>query len=407
MATFSSSINKLVSYKYKITMQYLNVKKKVTTPIKNECLKSFIIDHNFDVNCMPVIYANMKLDKALVDDMINNQNDNLFIVAVYKYDDNSSNKIESECFRNKFIYFLTDDLNKMDPVDYNDNTNPTMKGDTYRSLTLGLLCLDHVNNNKVRCELTASNTTEYTIVKRITHHMKNLIIEPFTYNDTFKQLMLPSQDSVNKALKFLNNNRVFYSTPYRYYQDFNNTYIISSSGNAIRRQGETYSNIVINIRDVDDVAANDTGQVVNRQSGNYVVYVSFANSQAYDNTIINKSKSKVRGITSSGSSDISLKNTSSYSKDKTISVRLNNDNEHMLENMESEANMENFLLYFSKNGLDIDLFTLNKRITIHNIDRYQNFNGTYLLYRKREVFLREDLSFLMTSMINLKRIDDK
>ena len=82
-----------------------------------------------------------------------------------------------------------------------------------------------------------------------------------------------------------------------------------------------------------------------------------------------------------------------------------NDNEHMIENIEAKMNSENFLLYFSKNDLDTNLFTLNKRISIHNIDRYREFNGTYLLYRKREVYLREDTSFTLSSMINLKRIE--
>ena len=77
----------------------------------------------------------------------------------------------------------------------------------------------------------------------------------------------------------------------------------------------------------------------------------------------------------------------------------------MIENLEAKANSENFIVYFSKNDLDTDLFTINKRISINNIQRYQEFNGNYLLYRKREIYLREDQTFVMSSMINLKRID--
>ena len=62
-------------------------------------------------------------------------------------------------------------------------------------------------------------------------------------------------------------------------------------------------------------------------------------------------------------------------------------------------------IYFSKNDLDTDLFSINKRISIHNIDRYQEFNGNYLLYRKREVYIREDQNFKLNTMINMRRID--
>ena len=94
------------------------------------------------------------------------------------------------------------------------------------------------------------------------------------------------------------------------------------------------------------------------------MYVNYANTQVYDNTLINKSKNKVKGITSSGSTETNLLNTASYSKNKTETIRLNNDNEHMMENIEARNNSENFLVYFSKNDLDTELFTINKRISI-------------------------------------------
>ena len=400
-----NDIKTLMSYKYTVSLQYLNIRQNVSTSIQNECVKSVIIDHNYDVNCMPVIYVNLRLDKALVDDMIKYQNQNLMILSISKFDTNTELKLEVECFRKKCIYFLTDDVNKMDPIDYNEETESTMKGDTFRKITLGLLVLEHVNANKTLCELTTKNATNYDIVKYITSHIPNLIIEPFSYNEEYNQFVLPPKESVNKALRFLNDQRVFYSTPYRYYQDFNHTYIISSSGREIKRKDEVFSAVVVNIRDVDDVGANDTGVITNRSNGTYEVYVSYANTQVYDNTLINKSKNKVRGITSSGVSEKTLINNASYSTDKYSLERLNNDNEHMIENLEAKANSENFIVYFSKNDLDSDLFTINKRISIHNIQRYQEFNGNYLLYRKREIYLREDETFVLSSMINLKRLD--
>ena len=69
-----------------------------------------------------------------------------------------------------------------------------------------------------------------------------------------------------------------------------------------------------------------------------------------------------------------------------------------------KINSENVFLYFNKNDLDTELFTINKKITVHHIPRYQHFNGDYLLSRKRELYFREDTSFEMISMINLHKI---
>ena len=416
----STDKRNLVTYRYKITLQYYDTARDTTTDIKNECLKSMIVDHNYDNNTMPIIYCNMKLDKSLVDDMIKNQNNNIIILSVYKFNTNTQHPVDLLCYRKQCIYFLPDDVNIMDPVDYNKETNPTMKGDTYKTLTLGLLCVDHINNNKINCEMVAKNVTMYDIVKYNTSHINNLIIEPFSYNDIFDQFVLPPHDSLNKTLQFLNNQRVFYSTPYRYYQDFDYTYIVSSAGNLTERQGDPYGSIIISIRDINNSYANEVGMAINNTSGTYEIDVNYAFTQVFDNTLVNKSKNKLKGIVTENSSerstsflvpeyktsmDKTLKNKSNYIKDKVQTIRLNNDNEHMIDNIEANTNNENFLVYFSKNDLDTNLFSINKRITIHNIDRYQEFNGNYLLYRKREAYLREDNTFLMSSMINLKRID--
>jgi hypothetical protein len=395
-----------MSYRYTIEMVYLDNANGKNTAIKNECLKTLIIDHNYNLNCMPVLYADLKLDRALVDDMVNNVNKNLIMLAINKYDELADGRQENECLRKKFIYFLPNNMNVTDPIDYNSDTEDEMRGNTFTSVTLGLLCLDHVNNNKQSLEIAAQHNTTYDCVKYCTSHISNLIIEPLTYNDEFEQLIMPPQDSVNKALRFLNNNRVFYPTPYRYYQDFNYTYIISSSGKPITRPDELYSTIIIDIRDIDDANANKIGVVVNKTSQTYQVYVNYADTQSYDNSMINKSKTALKGISSEGGKDVDLANTSEYAKgNKTQSLRLNNDNKEMLSNMKSKDNNANFFVYFGKTGIDTTLFTINKRISIHNIERYQEFNGDYLLERKRELYTREDDTFTLLTMINLNRIE--
>ena len=86
-------------------------------------------------------------------------------------------------------------------------------------------------------------------------------------------------------------------------------------------------------------------------------------------------------------------------------MRLPNDNEGMLENIKASKNNDNFLVYIQKTDLDTDVLSPNKRITIHHIGRYKEHNGDYLMYRKRECYLREDTSFVLNTMVNLKEIN--
>ena len=393
-------------YRYKAEMTYLNLDKNVDTSVRVEFIKTIVIDHNYDKNSMPIIFVTMKLDKSLVDDMILNINKNLILLAIYKYDNLSDTKEEVEIFRDKFTYFLPDGVNANDPIDYTEENEKEHRGNTFRDVVMGLISINHINRNKKYLELNTVNSTIYDCARYCTSHFDNLVIEPFIFNDAHKRIIMPGQESVRKALEFLNSYRVFYYTPFRFYQDFDYTYVISSSGLAIPKDNELYSSIVINIRDILESDANDIGLVENKTSGTYEVPVSYVNTSVYDNTIANKSRTKLKGVSSTGSIEKSLNNVADYSEDKISKIRLNNDNDNMIYNLQADTNNKNVLVYFSKADLDSTVFSINKKISVHHIDRYQQYNGNYLLYRKRECYIREDSTFVLNTMINLRKVDE-
>lgn len=396
--------SRAAQYKYTVSMAYLDQKRGKSTDIKSECIKFIIIDHNYEDNYMPVIYASLKLDRKLVDDMILNCNTNLIMMALFKYDDLTDEKQEIECFRKKFTYFLPNDVNTHDSIDYNEETVSEYLGDTYTQLTLGLICIDHINNNKRSFKVLRKNTTIGQAVDQVMDHFNDLIMEPIGDSTVIPQLMLPEKNSVSKTLTALNNVRVLYDTPFRFYQDFNFTYLLSSSGRAIKKSGDLYTSVIFNIEDIVSVAANDIGVIINKSSKTYEMPVNYVNTEVYDNTIANKSQTNLVGMTSSGVIKTSLKNKAAYSTDKDARIRLNNDNEGMINNITADKNNSNFLVYIQKIDIDTDVLSPNKRITIHHIDRYKDHNGDYLMYRKRECYLREDNSFTLNTMINLKEI---
>lgn len=391
-------------YRYTVSMAYLDQKRGKSTNIESYDINFIIIDHNYEVNNMPIIYLDLTIDNKLLDDMILNCNDNLIMLAINKYDDLTNEKQEIECFRKKFTYFLPNGVNARDTLDYNDSNIDRNLGEVGTRVSLGLLCVDHINNNKRSFKILQKDTTIGTVVKQVTNHFNNFIMEPIGDTTIISQLMLPEINSVSKTLKALNNVRVLYDTPYRYYQDFNFTYLLSSSGRAIKKNNELYSSVIFKVEDLTSTAANDVGVIINKTSKTYQIPVNYVNMEVYDNTVVNKSQTNITGMTSSGAIKSSLKNKASYITDKNSTIRLNNDNDGILNNMVAEANSNNFLVYIQKTDLDSDVLSPNKRITIRHIDRYKEHNGDYIMFRKRECYFREDDSFILNTMVNLKEI---
>lgn len=395
-----------VQYKYKVEMTYIDSVKNRNTKIRTECIKSLIIDHNYDVNCMPILFATMDLDKALVDNMIINMNTNLFIVAVYRLNNLSTTKEEVLVFRDKFTYFLSDDVNKHSTLDYNEENIEENQGNVFKHIVMGLMSLSNIDKNKRSLEFSMINCTMYDCVRYCTSHYNNLVIEPFSFNETNDRIILPPQNSVNSALRYLNSYRVFYYTPYRFYEDLNYTYLISSSGRAIPKKDEKVSSILIRISDIQYNESRDVGMQVDPTSNSCEILVNYADTTIFDNTLSNKSRTKLRGISTNGVQEKQLTHTAPYLKDKVKNIRLFNDNDNTIYNLEADSNSKNVIISFSKNDLDMELLTINKKISVKLIDRYKQHNGEYLLYRKKECLIREDERFSITSIVNLRKIDE-
>ena len=432
------------TYRYKVELTYQGGSED--TYIYAEQIKQIIIDHNYEENCMPVIYAIFNADRKVVDDMIKNQNNAYMILHISAFNNGTLFESETDAINVKCTYFINDDVNKTDPIDYTSATGiEKMQGNTFSLVKMGLVCIDHVKNNKKNCALVMKEAKAMDVVKQITSHIDNMVIEDFEYNDEYEQLIIPavSADTVSSTLEFLNNKRVFYSTPYRFYQDFNATYLISSSGKPVSGGksngfgggggakllggstsslfGGTSDEITIQISDIDDMTTALSGIVINILSGllglggsfglggssggDMQIGLNYGNIQVIDTTITNKRKSKLRTTSSDGTSENDFAVTSELLPDAPKSKRMNNDNEHMAENIKADVDSQNYLLAFKKEDLDTNMFTINKSITINNTQRYQDLNGKYLLYRKRETYTRDSNTFILESFINLRRID--
>ena len=394
---------RIAKYQFRCELKYVSTTKNQTLDIDPKNIKSIKIDHNYATNHMPTILMTLALDKRVIGDMQTNENDNYFNFSISKYNMLSDAALEITYFSNKFIYFLPQSFDYNDELDY--AVEEQVKQQQLYTVTIGMMCIDHINNNKLNCSMTISGT-KYDYVKYITSHMDNILIEPFNYNESLDNFIMPSIDSVSELLKYINDYRVLYKTPYRYYIDFDCTCIIGSSGKAITKSNETYDSITIDVRPVIQPSSNEEGIIINKTKGNHSVIISYVDCEVYDNTVTNKTKTEIKGITSTGTVKKSLKNKSSIGNNKTQSIRIKDGNDHMLDNIESLNNSSNVFVAVSKEFVDPSVFTINKRyaITFGNKDKVHD--GAYLLTRKIEEYKRtEDNVYEIMLNLYFRKID--
>lgn len=255
-------------YKYYIDLVYLAQNETIYIPKEN--IRKLFIDHNYAESNMPTMYCTLNIDKALYDRIIVGAKTDTMLLTVYKTNTEANTNIKEVVYNAKCEYFLKDDINYNRDIDYKDDAN---KKDVYREVYIGLMFKDPIEWNKQTNNTTFVNSTMMNIVGSFTDGVP-LLVEPFTYNDTFDQLIVPPQDSLTKTISFLNDVKVFYDTQYRVFYEPDCMYLVSSSGKATPKATDEYETVKFIVYSPDDINALVQGMSKDDTQKAYLVNIN-------------------------------------------------------------------------------------------------------------------------------------
>ena len=391
-------------YKYTITLKFI-IGDEVYD-VDAYSVKSAVIDSNYKEMNMPLIFVTASIDRKIIDLMVQNQDTGTVIFDMKRCVTNSDMPdLYEDYIVDEFIYFISDDINKNDEQDFEGPNED--RTDLFRLTTFGLLCLDHVNKNKR--ELNGVLTGKLSsIMYYMTSHLSALVMEPPSTNKMMKNMYLPPTNSTAKALEYLNSLQVFYNTPYRFFIDFDCAYLLSSSGNAVPRKGETINDVLINLINSYKKASKAQGMIIDEAKSMYRLDVSAIDVELADYHVSDKSYSKIVGTDTMGTSTNTMlsRTDGSVVTSKTKAIRIANENSGLLSNMKASLDTAAVQMLVQKTDIDASVLTMNKKYTIKADDVYRSsdYNGTWLLIRKRELYIREDNNFTMSTMLLFEKI---
>ena len=391
-------------YKYTASIKYV-VGSKVYD-INDGCINSIAIDNNYDDMNMPMIFITMNIYQTLVNKMVVNQHNGIFILNIKRAIINSDMPdLYSEYINDKFVYFISGEY---DRGVSNDEDIPDEDKETqfYSSISVGLLSCDHVNKNKkmINCVLKGKQSS---ILYYITSHLP-ILIEPPTNNKYFDQLVIPPISSISKTIRYINQINTLYDTKYRFFIDFDRSYLISSSGKIVRAKDDKISSIHINIYNRDTAESAIQGMTTDYKNSLYNMNVSSKDCSLSDNNLYEKSFSEIIATDTSGNtrnSKISVSQDASI-RGKSKAIRLQNDNTNMLNNIVSTINNSAIQIMVQKTDIDSSIFTINKEYIIRADSAYntEDYNGRYILARKRELYIKSGDNYTMSTMLLFRKV---
>lgn len=245
-------------WKYRVELTYMAESEQV--PIREENIRTLVIDHDYEEKNMPTMFARLNIDKNVFDKIVLNASNAHMLLTLSKINiDNESN--EETIYNSLCEYFIDHDINYNKSIDYDKDEHTKDREDIYTEVSIGLMFIDPINWNKQTVNTTVVDATMMNIVGMFIENTPTLI-EPFDYNDTFPQLIIPPKDSLLDVLSFLNNLKVFYETSYRVFFEGDAMYLLSSSGKPIKKKGDTYDTVTFIVfpPDADEASALGMGE---------------------------------------------------------------------------------------------------------------------------------------------------
>lgn len=392
-------------YNYKIVLKYIN-STNIEVEIDSTQIQYILIDKDFENINMPVITIFGSIEKNILDDMIRHSNDNLVTLGIYKYDNtNQNDNITEKYFNDKFIYMLNEDLSRTDKLDNPQGIDSKTGNRQYREVTIFLIQQNAINNNRQTINGVYHNASMNSLILQSTNYLGNMLLEPIRYDTRFDQVIIPPIDSISNYIRYLNDNLgVFYDSPYRFFIDFDTTYLVSSSGNAIRARNQYIYTIVIDIREIDSNISEEPGAYVDLKSGKYTIGIDASKVEYVKNNVTNKIVNKVTVINSKGDvfeqdiEDNKAKVTSTINQIMNIS----NNDQNVINNISYSVESANVTITIVKNDLDASLFTLNKEYII-NDPVHDSYAGHYILLQVKQLFIKQNENFIMSTVLKFKK----
>ena len=392
-------------YNYKIVLKYIN-STNIEVEIDSKQIQYILIDKDFDNTNMPVITIFGSIEKNILDDMIRHSNDNLVTLGIYKYDNtNQNDNITEKYFNDKFIYMLNEDLSRTDKLDNPQGIDSKTGNRQYREVTIFLIQQNAINNNRQTINGVYHNASMNSLILQSTNYLGNMLLEPIKYDTRFDQVIIPPIDSISNYIRYLNDNLgVFYDSPYRFFIDFDTTYLVSSSGNAIRARNQYIYTIVIDIREIDSNISEEPGAYIDLKSGKYTIGIDASKVEYVKNNVTNKMVNKVTVINSKGDvfeqdiEDNKAKVTSTINQIMNIS----NNDQNVINNISYSVESANVTITIVKNDLDASLFTLNKEYII-NDPVHDSYAGHYILLQVKQLFIKQNENFIMSTVLKFKK----
>ena len=376
--------------KIELAFDYNGIRERINP----EKIVYLMIEHDYENQVLPIIYISLSVNNNLYNKIINYKKFAKFYLNITKQNKNSLSSLSKKSISGTFSYIpSTTNPNFQEELSSGDN----FIDNSYKRIMIGLVSIELTNKLRKSFNGIYNNIDQKTLIG-LALEDTNCIIENIPYNEKYSSILIPPISSRYQMLKFIFEKDNFYDTNFRYFMDFENSYLLSKRGDSINAHDGQLSSIIVDIRSVTTEEAYYDG--IEIKNGAYYIYINPTNSNVTINEGTEKIANQIIAVDEDNIQNLNLDiNNTDGSNVKQMFVR--SDNAALYKN---ELETNTIITEIMKQHIDGSAFTPNKSILVNNYGEYQKYNGKYLMIYKREFYKCIAGEFLLSCVVGLKKI---
>ena len=232
---------------YKFNVEASVILNNESTDINPSHIKYIIIENNYELIYMPVIYISISVTKETYNLIVDNEKYAKIYLKIDRYNEYSQNKLYKKYIAGQFTYVTS--INNSNYIE--DLSSSNDEDNMYMLINLALLSMDIINNEKKSLNGIFKNIDQGTLILKALQDVDSVIC-PLKYNPLYDTIMIPALSSIHKYLYYLYDLCPFYDTNYMFFMDFDRAYLLDYSGNYVTCADGQSENVILDIYSVVD-----------------------------------------------------------------------------------------------------------------------------------------------------------
>lgn len=395
----------VAAYNYTVQATFISDDEEIE--FVKETIVDVILNYEYMVKTMPTIYLGLRMNTKLYEKLLEHSDDAIIHLKINKFNKNSNTILEKPYINDNFIYKIPKDPNYNRALEEASNNGEDSTGKDYMKGYLGLIKIESLNDNKRLINTIVRNTNLSSLIYTYTKHM-NMVMEPIDNNVVISQLVIPPIESITKLLSYIDLNYAIYPSGYRYFRDFDKTYLLSNAGNPVSDGSNTIDTIIIKIMNNIEADGKLNSTQIDQTNGTYIINIDSDNTTIEINDDKEKSFNKIIGVTTNGNVseyDLNIPKNK-LSSEKVKIKRVNNENTRSIESYKRKIEGASVLLNIVKTEIDATMIVPNKQFIVRNCEEYRKYDGKYILAYKKEVLLLQEGIYISGTTFGLAKVPD-